>query len=190
MKLTIGKYSKVVVIGDGAVGKTSIIEHILGREFHSSYLLTIGANISTYPYTNSSGNLFRYQFWDLAGQSRFDFVRASFYRGCQAAILVFDVTRSISLKNLLTWRNELFENTNRMVPYIVVGNKSDLESTYDEEELEELINNPDLEFEVPFIKTSARMGTNIFETLEILSQLILKYRMKREQLSFFQVRRK
>ncbi|MHA1974545.1 MAG: Rab family GTPase [Candidatus Hodarchaeales archaeon] len=187
MKLTQGKYSKVVVIGDGAVGKTSLIEHILGREFHSSYLLTIGANISTYPYTSSSGNLFRFQFWDLAGQTRFDFVRVSFYRGCQAAILVFDVTRPISLKNLMTWQSELFENARAKVPYVVVGNKSDLEPSYEEDDLKNILNikEHDLDFEIPYVKTSARMGTNVFETLEILSQMILKYRMKRKQVSFF-----
>jgi len=126
MEPHIGQYYKITIIGDGAVGKTSIIEYLLGREFHSTYLLTIGANIATYPYTSSSGQLFRYQFWDLAGQRRFDLVRGPFYKGSRACIMVFDVTRPLSMENLKLWREELHTNAGPDVPFIVLGNKCDL----------------------------------------------------------------
>ena len=183
MEPAIGHYYKVAVIGDGAVGKTSIIEHLLGREFHSTYLLTIGANISTFPYTCSYGHLYRFQFWDLAGQKRFDLVRGPFYRGSRAAIMVFDVTRPVSMESLETWKEELFQNAGPNIPFIVLGNKSDLEPKFNKDKLTTFLNTASkVQNEVPYLPTSARMGTNVNEAIELLSQVILKMKMMRAQL--------
>ncbi|MHA1667041.1 MAG: Rab family GTPase [Candidatus Heimdallarchaeaceae archaeon] len=128
-----GKIFKVVLIGDGAVGKTSIRRNYLGKGFRENYLMTIGADFSVkqVPYEDYMINL---QIWDLAGQPRFSEVRGAYYQNCYGALVVFDITRPNTFLNIDFWINELIKyNENKLVPMIIVGNKSDLRGTTPEE---------------------------------------------------------
>ena len=176
---------KIVVLGDGGVGKTAIIQHLLGKQFTSSYLLTIGADISTYqlPY---EGKILSLQLWDLAGQVRFNIVRNLYYSGARAAILVFDLTRHESFQNLEKWKDDLFRHTGKKIPIILLGNKSDLgNSEFDDKStvqvfLEGINTIYDEEYEnnqlkVPYLCTSALNGTNIIKAFDILGELLITY---------------
>ena len=176
---------KIVVLGDGGVGKTAIIQHLLGKQFTSSYLLTIGADISTYrlPYEGKTLSL---QLWDLAGQVRFDVVRNLYYSGARGAILVFDLTRHESFQNLVRWKDDLFQHTGKKIPIILLGNKSDLGYSEFEDKsiirsfLEGLNTIYDEEYEnnqlkVPYLCTSAINGTNIMKSFEKLGELLIIY---------------
>jgi len=84
------------VVGDGGVGKTSMVLRYCENAFKDNYIMTIGSNFSTkqveleeYP-----NYLVKLQLWDLAGQKHFSFVRPPFYRGATATVFVFDITRS------------------------------------------------------------------------------------------------
>ncbi|NHJ85755.1 MAG: GTP-binding protein, partial [Asgard group archaeon] len=83
---------KVVIIGDPAVGKTSIRRKYLGETTLKEYIYTIGADFATKKINLSDNLSIQYQIFDLAGQTKFDKVRSSFYSGVQAAILVYDIT--------------------------------------------------------------------------------------------------
>lgn len=93
---------KILLTGDGAVGKTSIRERYMGRGFSGDYLKTIGADFASKTLDIEENNV-KMQIFDLAGQDSYVAARKSFYKGGQAAFLVFDVQDPSSLTNLSTW---------------------------------------------------------------------------------------
>lgn len=118
---------KICVVGDGGVGKTSMVLRYTDKTFKENYIMTIGSNFSTksvelpeYPQYN-----IKLQIWDLAGQKHFSFVRPPFYRGATGVIYVFDLTRRSSFANLLDWKTEV-EKVVAGRPSVLVGNKLDL----------------------------------------------------------------
>ena len=118
---------KICVVGDGGVGKTSMVLRFTENSFKENYLMTIGSNFATKAmklpeYPNLDVKL---QIWDLAGQQHFSFVRPPFYRGATAIIYVFDLTRRSSFANLMTWKEEV-EKVIGQKTSILVGNKLDL----------------------------------------------------------------
>ncbi|NVM35117.1 MAG: GTP-binding protein [Candidatus Lokiarchaeota archaeon] len=119
---------KICVVGDGGVGKTSMVLRYCENNFKENYIMTIGSNFSTkqvnleeYP-----NYLVKLQLWDLAGQKHFSFVRPPFYRGSGATVYVFDLTRRSSFQNLLNWKDEVEKVIGDGKPSILVGNKTDL----------------------------------------------------------------
>ena len=170
---------KICLLGDGGVGKTSLRERFLGKGFQSGYILTIGADFAVQNLP-IDGVQYKFQIWDLAGQQRFSAVRALYYKGSHGAILVFDQTRIDSLYNLAKWRDELFANVGREVPFLVLGNKSDLPGAIEQNQIDEFINkvqseNKDIPFTVKFLKTSAKSGLNVTEAFEELGLTIKDY---------------
>jgi small GTP-binding protein len=116
---------KVVVVGDGTVGKTSLIRRYCEGKFDASRVATIGVDFYTQRVQLAS-RVVKLSIWDMAGQERFEVVRAGFYRGSRAAALVYDVTNPDSLMHLKRWREEVFRALPGQ-PFVVVGNKLDLD---------------------------------------------------------------
>jgi small GTP-binding protein len=117
---------KLTVLGDGAVGKTSMVLQYTERKFSENYIMSIGANFSIKIMNYPDQNIFiRLQIWDLAGQKHFQFVRPSFYRGSFGCFFVFDITRRESFENIKNWIEEAKQYVPG-VPYVLVGNKIDL----------------------------------------------------------------
>ncbi len=165
---------KICLLGDGAVGKTSLRRSFLGEGFNEAYTMSIGADFAV-KTVSMDGERIVCQIWDLAGQPRFMGVREIYYRGTQACLLVYDITKPESFKNIASWVNELTRNNGgALVPTLLIGNKADLRGTTSTsvlpgqgttyaENLGEWIG-----FEVPFIETSAKYGDNVqtaFQTL-------------------------
>ena len=127
---------KLILIGDPGVGKTSLIQQFVHSKFKHSYQVTIGLDVSSkdVELNTSKGNeVARLSISDIGGQERFTTIRHLFYPGANLAMLVYDITRPQSLKNLeLTWSKELEqynppkENAMEVVK-VLIGNKSDLE---------------------------------------------------------------
>lgn len=154
---------KICVVGDGGVGKTSMVLRYCEDTFKENYLMTIGSNFSTksvelpdHPNLN-----IKLQIWDLAGQKHFSFVRPPFYRGATAIIYVFDLTRRSSFSNLSNWKEEV-ENVVNQKTTILVGNKLDLASQGDREvgetdggALMKELN------AIAYFETSAKEGNNV-----------------------------
>ena len=109
---------KLVLLGDGRVGKTSIRKKYLGLGFPTEYLETLGADFSIkstkFKPTKSSKEIdLRYQIWDIAGQPRFNQIRKSFYMGAQAGLILYDVSERKSLASLTNWLEELFNSNGK-----------------------------------------------------------------------------
>ena len=175
---------KIVLLGDGGVGKTAIRRRFLGQGFKSTYMESIGSDFST-KTIKIEHNLkiisINFQIWDLAGQPKFQTIRQMFYAGSQGLLFVFDVTRLDSLENLKVWVDEVLKNNISKVPALLIGNKVDLKEegipiTEPESDLilvdyiYEKLNNK----KVPVlnIRTSAKTGLNIEQAFEILGKEI------------------
>ena len=170
---------KLVLIGDGAVGKTSIRRRYLGEGFQKEHLATLGADFAVKDKVVNSHTI-KYQIWDIAGQEFFKRVRSRFYKGCFGALAVFDITRKDTFINLTKWLDELYAHNGRgVVPVIVLANKSDLdEKEITVEEVEKYIEQLNEQtkphkIENFFLKTSAKTGLNIDEAFEIIGKYIV-----------------
>ncbi len=115
---------KVCVVGEGAVGKTSLIIRYTEGHFRESYLMTVGTSFAV-KELDFGDTLVRLQLWDLAGQPHFSSVRPVFYRGAAGAILVFDVTRRETFDRIPTWYEEVSQVTGALTS-VLLANKVDL----------------------------------------------------------------
>ena len=119
---------KIILIGDGGVGKTSLIKKYTKGEFQEDYISTIGAQFSIYDYKINDDDI-KLFFWDLAGQDDFQFIRSSFYEDSNAAIITYSLEQNKmakeSMKNTLKWYNEMNQYC-QDIPIIIFANKSDL----------------------------------------------------------------
>ncbi len=121
---------KVVLMGDGAVGKTSLRRTYMGEQFRASYMITIGADFAVKKMSLEGGHAVSIQIWDLAGQEHFKNVRSTFYKGAQGAMAVYSTVDRTSFTNLANWLDECWKNAGKMIPIIVIGNKIDLREQF------------------------------------------------------------
>jgi len=172
---------KISLLGEGAVGKTSIRRRYLGESFKEGYMMTIGADFAVKKMVLANVE-YTLQIWDLAGQQRFSAVREVYYRGTAGALLCFDISRPETYSILPNWLHELIRNNkNRIVPIVLIGNKADLrESTphavpkeYAQDYAEQLSEWSG--FYVPYIETSAKTGLNVEKVFNTLTQNISAY---------------
>lgn len=179
---------KIVLIGDGAVGKTSIAKRYLGKEFEHEYIMTVGVDFykkgTTIEIPEIGSIHFVWHIWDLSGQPHWEHVRPAFYRGARGALLVFDVSNKQSYIDAPQWAREFIKNSGGYYPIVLVGNKIDLRDKIEncittEEGLElakklsEMMN-----MEVPYIETSALLGINIDAAFNKLAEIIFKKTLK------------
>jgi len=172
---------KITLLGDGAVGKTSLRKTYLVEGLEDSYSMTIGADFAVKRLRVNNQD-FITQIWDLAGQQRFSAVREVYYRGTSGCLLVFDISRRSSFENIPSWIAELLKNnSNRVVPMVLVGNKSDLCATAKDpimrEQSEEYARSLSQwsGFSIPYIETSAKTGENVDEAFKTLLKNVSRF---------------
>jgi len=161
---------KIIVAGEGAVGKTSLIRRYVYNDFIDTKM-TIGVAFAS--KVIAIGNqLIKLSIWDFAGETNFRFVLQRFCFGAAGALLVFDLTRFGSFYALPEWV-ELVRRGAGEIPIILVGNKSDLAQranlSFVKPEIEVFIRKFGLK---EYIETSAREGTNIDQMFHLLLSYI------------------
>jgi small GTP-binding protein len=166
---------KICVIGDGGVGKTSLVLRYTESKFNEQYIMTIGSNfaIKKVDLPEFPNLEVRLQLWDLAGQKHFSFVRPPFYRGAAGLIYVFDVTRRSSFVNLPSWKEEA-EKVIGVKPSVILGNKIDLATDFREVGSGEGQALCDEYNASAYLETSAKTGVNYVEAFKKLVLTILK----------------
>lgn len=123
---SVGKY-KIILIGDGAVGKTSFIKRYLDGSFNKLYVATIGAEVYFINIQISDTHYITFEIWDTAGQEANSGLSDAYYLGAHGAIVFFDVTSRITLKHVPEWIQKVKNvDVSNTVPIVVVGNKADL----------------------------------------------------------------
>ena len=184
--------SKILLVGDGAVGKSSFRRAWLGETFQTQYLMTLGADfaskiISQYYSPTNTKYTIKYQIWDLAGQPRFKVVSDLYYHGAVGALCFFDITNKNSFINLAEWIKSFWElNGAGKRPLLVVGAKSDLRNNPDfpdqvssnhginyARELTEIIQK-DHNYEIHYVETSSKYNINVDKTFQQLGTEIIK----------------
>merc|ERR1712057_27474 len=116
-------------LGEAAVGKSSIVLRFVKDEFSLGSESTIGAAFLTAQIDINERQTVKYEIWDTAGQERFHSLAPMYYRGAQAAIVVYDITSPSSFERAKAWVSELQVEGNPDVVIALAGNKADMEDS-------------------------------------------------------------
>jgi small GTP-binding protein len=173
IKVQSGEYAfKLILGGEGGVGKTSMVHRFVEDAFQTDYKSTIGTSIMKKECDfQGLESKVRFVIWDLAGQAQFKRVRQTYLGNAEAGILVFDVTRKDTFDKLENWFKEIKE-VSTTISLILVGNKIDLEDqrVVIHEQGEELAQKLNLSY----IETSAKTGENINDAFKMLALQMIK----------------
>eukprot|EP00468_Gymnochlora_sp_CCMP2014_P005884 CAMPEP_0167755222 /NCGR_PEP_ID=MMETSP0110_2-20121227/8703_1 /TAXON_ID=629695 /ORGANISM="Gymnochlora sp., Strain CCMP2014" /LENGTH=215 /DNA_ID=CAMNT_0007641183 /DNA_START=908 /DNA_END=1555 /DNA_ORIENTATION=- len=114
---------KLILVGDGGVGKTTFVTRHITGEFEKKYVATMGVNVRPLKFNTKYGQII-FNCWDTAGQEKFGGLRDGYYIGGQAAIIMFDVTARVTYKSVPHWYKDLFRVCDA-IPMVLCGNKVD-----------------------------------------------------------------
>jgi small GTP-binding protein len=159
---------KVCLLGDFAVGKSSLIRRYVEGRFDEKYLSTIGVNISR-KSLQRDGYRLDFLIWDLAGGDEFSHLSDSYLRGAAGALLVCDVTRPDTLDMLQAYADQL-RKLEAGASLVMAGNKADLadQQVIESLRLEAVANS----FAAPWLLTSAKTGEQVDEAFQQLAAAI------------------
>lgn len=162
--------AKIVLCGAWAVGKTSVRRRYMGETFIQDHLSTLGADFSVNKVDLNEDTIIELQIWDLAGQPGFESLRQRFFKGTSAALMVFDLERPETFKELDSWFEQLWRQMDeKSMPIAILGNKVDLNNNHiTEDQVKEYIANLKVEHgiedaHITYMTTSAKTGENINE---------------------------
>ena len=160
---------KISIIGDGGVGKTSLIKKFTKGTFEKDYIQTFGAQFSRYD-REIEGDLVNLIFWDIAGQDDFKFLHPLFYRESKGCIIVFSLEENDlgeeSFNHIENWHNELKKYCSD-IPVILFANKVDLveETSLIKTKIQEVTR--ELNF-LGYFLTSAKTGQGVHEAFNVI----------------------
>ncbi|XP_062514245.1 ras-related protein Rab-9A-like [Corticium candelabrum] len=169
---------KVVILGDGGVGKSSLMQRFVSNKFDSQSFHTIGVEFLNKDVP-IDGETYTLQIWDTAGQERFKSLRTPFYRGADCCLLTFGVDDAQSFKNLTMWKKEFLYYADvrdpENFPIVVLGNKVDLPNRQvsQEEALTWCRENHDC----PYFETSAKDSINVNDAFRRAVKLLIKHQL-------------
>jgi small GTP-binding protein len=166
---------KVLLIGEGGVGKTSLLKRYTWNTFDESMKLTVGVDFAAKNVESDDWKA-TLQIWDLGGQVRFRDLAISYFKGARLAIAVFDISSRYTMDRLEEWITHLYDSVPDC-PLVFVGNKSDLRQIFSETRplvsLEEGIEFA-AGYNSPFVEASAKDGTGVLELFDIVAQILKK----------------
>ncbi|MFX1345922.1 MAG: Rab family GTPase [Promethearchaeota archaeon] len=166
---------KIIVIGDPAVGKTSLLTNFCGDKFQYEYVPTVGVNITKEKVTvkNDMGRdtNVSLMIWDVAGQPQFYMLHRPYFNGADGMMLVYDVTRSSSFSNVNNWYSTAVKYGLSGIPRILIGNKIDLKD--EKKIILPMAEHLSQKLNAPFFETSALTGENVSEIFHKIGELTL-----------------
>mmetsp|Transcript_21566 Transcript_21566/g.33510 ORF Transcript_21566/g.33510 Transcript_21566/m.33510 type:complete len:221 (-) Transcript_21566:45-707(-) len=115
---------KVILVGEGGVGKTTFVKRHLTGEFERKYIATLGVEVRPLTFLTNYGPI-TFNIWDCAGQEKFGGLRDGYFICGQAAIIMFDIGSAITFKKCTNWKRDI----NRVceeIPMVLCGNKVDM----------------------------------------------------------------
>merc|ERR1711990_533677 len=115
---------KLILVGDGGVGKTTFVKRHLTGEFEKKYVATLGVEVHPLVFHTNRGPL-KFNVWDTAGQEKFGGLRDGYYIQGQCAIIMFDLPSRITYKNVPNWHRDIVRVCEN-IPIVLVGNKVDV----------------------------------------------------------------
>jgi small GTP-binding protein len=164
---------KILIAGDGGVGKTTLLRRYVSGVFDESTIQTVGVDFFLKEMAindlNASCTL---QLWDLGGQERFRHILENFVMGARGALLLFDLTHMPKIEGILNWVN-IVRAHDLNLPILFIGTKLDLEDAIavDDEIALDIQSTFNM---IDFIKTSAKTGHNIELAFEKISKYLIQ----------------
>ncbi|MBN1874114.1 MAG: GTP-binding protein [Anaerolineae bacterium] len=165
---------KICLLGDFAVGKTSLVRRFIYNRFDDKYISTIGVKVSrktvAIPRANDIVNL-TIMLWDLAGSEEFSHMRASYLRGAAGAVLVCDMTRAETLENLQVYIDDLVQLTPN-AHFVLAANKNDLLAQHQvsPHEIEQFAK----KYNISYRLTSAKTGEEVDTLFRYMGNMLVK----------------
>ncbi len=168
---------KVVILGDGGVGKSSLMNRFISNKFDSQSFHTIGVEFLNKDIV-VDGETYTMQIWDTAGQERFKSLRTPFYRGADCCMLTYAVDDMQSFRNLSMWKKEFLYYADvadpENFPFVVLGNKVDVE-----EDARQVSGDDAKEWclangSVPYYETSAKTAVRVNEAFMAVVQRVIE----------------
>lgn len=161
---------KLVLLGDTAVGKSSLVNRYVRKEFSDFQEPTIGASFLTSSVYIDNIQI-KYEIWDTAGQERYRSLAPMYYRGARSAIVCYDITNRETFESAKTWVDELSRKCNQQCIISIAGTKCDLE--HDREVSKQEVQHYANENDLIHIETSAKKNINIETIFETLAEKII-----------------
>ncbi|EPQ66370.1 GTPase [Blumeria graminis f. sp. tritici 96224] len=189
---------KLVLLGEAAVGKSSLVLRFVNDDFQENKEPTIGAAFLTQK-CNLPARTIKFEIWDTAGQERFASLAPMYYRNAQSALVVYDLTKPASLIKAKHWIAELQRQASPGIVIALVGNKLDLvgetsgnqADSRDDDEVPEEGDESDVskvvgteartyaeEEGLLFFETSAKLGTNVTQVFTAIANAIPETSLK------------
>ncbi|MBW0482534.1 hypothetical protein O181_022249 [Austropuccinia psidii MF-1] len=158
---------KLVLLGESAVGKSSLVLRFVQDDFQEYRESTIGAAFLTQTVQLNDQTTIKFEIWDTAGQERYKSLAPMYYRNANCAVVVYDITSSASLEKAKTWIRELQKQADGQIVIALAGNKADLEDRRQvpSEEARQYAEEENL----LFFETSAKDSTNVTEIFSAIA---------------------
>ena len=159
---------KVCLLGDGAVGKTSLVHRYVYDAFDDKYIMSFGTKVSkkTIELPEAKADL---MIWDILGQKTYETLHGAYYRGAAGALAVCDFTRPQTLESLASWVSG-FRGVVGEKPVVILANKSDLPKSYGVEDVLAFASTMGCEV----METSAKTGANVESAFWSLTSKMLE----------------
>eukprot|EP00045_Choanoeca_perplexa_P002135 m.23151 g.23151 ORF g.23151 m.23151 type:complete len:204 (-) comp11341_c0_seq1:121-732(-) len=169
---------KLVLLGESAVGKSSLVLRFVKGQFHEYQESTIGAAFLTQT-VNVDDVTVKFEIWDTAGQERYHSLAPMYYRGAQAAIVVYDVTNTDTFGRAKNWVKELQRQANPNIVIALAGNKADLAAKrqVNTDEAQQYAEENGL----LFMETSAKTAMNVNEIFMAIAKKLPKNQSRRDE---------
>lgn len=161
---------KICLLGDGAVGKTSLVYRFIENRFSTDFKSTLGVNLLKRK-VNVDNNTVSVQIWDLGGQEAYKKLRKLYLEGSQGGLVVFDITNRSSFENLDDWVSS-FKSNQSEAPMVLIGNKIDLvdQKKVSEEEAKAYAEANNMKY----LSTSAKTGEKVEDAFKSLIRKVLE----------------
>lgn len=169
---------KIMMLGDAAVGKTSLTIRYISGFFLEDLKLTIGVDFYS-KTTNFKGKKVKLQIWDFGGEERFRFLLHQYCKGANAAFFLYDITNRLTLDHLPDWTQIIREHAGD-IPIMLVGSKSDLEQfrTISREEGIIAVKKYNLS---SFLELSSKTGQNVERAFDVITETLFERYMPRQR---------
>ena len=174
---------KICLVGEAAVGKTSLIRRFVLEDFDDKYIQTLGTKVSkkelTVPHVDGEAVKVDMTIWDIMGQKGFrELLKEAYFYGAKGVIAVADVTRKTTLDDLDDWIEGVYSVTGK-IPIQFMANKWDLKEQAElgEEELVQATK----AYDSSFFFTSAKTGESVENAFQNLAERIAKDRLGKKE---------